>query len=67
MTNPKHAHATDRGRYYTRPGTGEQLISVTNVLSEAVSKPALVPWAAKMTAEAAWDSSPHGRGDAPPL
>lgn len=59
MTSPKHAHATDRGRYYTRPGTGEQLISVTNVLSEAVSKPALVPWAAKMTAEAAWDSLPR--------
>ena len=59
MTSPKHAQATDRGRYYTHPVTGQQLVSVTNVLGQSMAKPALVPWAAKMTAEAAWDALPR--------
>lgn len=58
MTSPKHANDTDHGRYYTHPATGEQLVSVTNVLSTAVAKPALVPWAAKITAEKALDLLP---------
>ncbi|MFI5809292.1 hypothetical protein [Streptomyces sp. NPDC051561] len=51
MTDPRHAVATERGRYYTDPAGGPDLISVTNALS-AISKPALVPWAAGMTADA---------------
>lgn len=58
MTSPRHAEATAKGRYYTRPETGEQLISVTNVLSVAMAKPALVPWAAKIAAEWAMDHLP---------
>lgn len=58
MTSPRHANDTDQGRYYLHPVTGEQLVSVTNVLSTAVAKPALVPWAAKITAEKALDLLP---------
>lgn len=58
MTSPKHATSTSRGRYYTRPGTGEQLISITNALSVGCAKPALVPWAAKIVAEHAITNLP---------
>lgn len=58
MTSPKHAEATAKGRYYTRPGTGERLISVTNALSTGCAKPALVPWAAKIAAQYAIDNLP---------
>lgn len=51
MTNPEHAHATDNGRYYVHPVTGESWPSITNVLDTAVNKKALVPWAARVTAE----------------
>jgi hypothetical protein len=51
MTDPKWAVATERGRYYTDPAGGPDLISVTNVLS-SIAKPALIPWAAGMTADA---------------
>lgn len=51
MTNPKHARDTERGRYYTDPAGGPDLVSVTNVLSSGVAKFALVPWAVKLTAE----------------
>ncbi len=57
MTNPKYATATDKGRYYLLPG-GENFPSVTNVLDAAFNKPVLVPWAAKVTAEAFWDRLP---------
>ena len=59
MTQPKRAIATDQGRYYTHPVTGELLISVTNVLSEAMAKPAPVPWAAKASNDAAWSALPR--------
>ena len=59
MTSPKHAKASPIGRYYTRPGTGEQLVSVTNVLSVGCAKPALVPWAAKVAAEYALNHLPQ--------
>lgn len=59
MTSPRHAEATALGRYYTSPIDGEQLISVTNVLSVGVAKPALVPWAAKVVAEHTWDLLPR--------
>lgn len=52
MTSPKHAMATERGRYYSDPAGGPDLISVTNVLSTAVHKPALVPWGAGLVADA---------------
>ena len=51
MTQPRHARETERGRYYSDPAGGPDLVSVTNVLSTGVSKPALVPWAVKLTAE----------------
>ncbi|MEV8477847.1 hypothetical protein [Streptomyces sp. NPDC051173] len=51
MTSPKHAWDTERGRYYRDPAGGPDLVSVTNVLGTAVAKPALVPWAVKLTAE----------------
>jgi hypothetical protein len=51
VTDPKWAVATERGRYYTDPAGGPDLISITNALS-SIAKPALVPWAAGMTADA---------------
>lgn len=52
MTNPKHAHDTTRGRYYTDPTGGPDLVSVTNVIDTAVNKSlALVPWGVKVTVE----------------
>ena len=51
MTDPKWAVATERGRYYTDPAGGPDLISVTNAL-DSIHKPALIPWAAGMTADA---------------
>lgn len=60
MTNPKFAQATeDKGRYYRHPEhPGREFISITNVL-DSISKPALVPWAAKITAEKALDLMPQ--------
>lgn len=59
MTSPKFAHATDdHGRYYRHPEhPGREFISITNVL-DSIAKPALVPWAAKITAEKALDLMP---------
>lgn len=51
MTSPKLAIATDQGRFYTDPRTGELYPSVTNIIDRCVNKPVLVPWAAKITAE----------------
>jgi hypothetical protein len=51
VTNPKHAHETERGRYYTDPAGGPDLVSVTNVLGTSVHKQALIGWAVKLTAE----------------
>jgi hypothetical protein len=59
MTSPRHSEATALGRFYTRPGSGEKLISVTNALSTAMAKPALVPWAAKIVAEYTLDHLPQ--------
>lgn len=39
-----------KGRHYEHPTTGHKLPSVTNVL-DIISKPALVPWAAKVERE----------------
>ncbi|MFF5972264.1 hypothetical protein ACFY7C_12165 [Streptomyces sp. NPDC012769] len=51
MTQPRHARDTERGRYYSDPAGGPDLVSVTNVLDTAVAKKALVPWAVKLTVE----------------
>lgn len=59
VTSPRNAESTSQGRYYVRPGTGERLVSVTNVLSVGCAKPALVPWAAKIAAEHAIDHLPQ--------
>lgn len=57
MTNPKHARDTARGRYYTDPAGGPDLVSVTNVLDTAVNKTmALVPWGVKLTVEHVLDN-----------
>lgn len=53
---PKLAVATENGRYYTDPATGDQLISVTTVLSTSVAKMALLPWGVKLVAEYAVDN-----------
>ncbi|WP_431980060.1 hypothetical protein [Streptomyces qinglanensis] len=50
MTDPKHAKATARGRYYSDPAGGPDLISVTNAL-DSIHKPALVPWSAGLVAD----------------
>lgn len=48
--------ATDKGRFYTDPADPTRKYpSVTNVLSLAIAKPALIGWAAKETAQAAVD------------
>jgi hypothetical protein len=51
MTDPKHAHETENGRYYEDPDGGPDLVSVTNVLGTSVAKPVLQPWAVKLTVE----------------
>lgn len=52
MTDPKHAHETENGRYYTDPAGGPDLVSVTNVLDTSVNKTrSLMPWAVKVTLE----------------
>lgn len=62
MSKPKYAESTERGRLYTHPRTGEVWPSVTNVLDTAISKPALVPWAAKIVAEHMWSRLPEAVG-----
>lgn len=59
MTSPKFAGDTDHGRYYSHPEHPDrEFISITNVL-DSIAKPALVPWAAKVTAEKALDLMPQ--------
>lgn len=59
MTQPKHAHNTPRGRYYSDPAGGPDLVSVTNVIDTAVNKTmALVPWGVKVTLEYTLDQWP---------
>lgn len=54
MSAPKRAVPTKRGRYYTDPkDTDARYVSVTNVIDTALSKPALVGWAAKTVAQEA--------------
>lgn len=61
MTQPKLAHATDNGRFYRDPKTGDMLISVTNVLDKGLGLkgPALQGWAVKTTVEFVWENLPR--------
>jgi len=60
MTEPKYArNITGKGRWYVHPTTGEMWPSITNALSVSIAKPALVPWAVKLTAEAAVQRVPQ--------
>ncbi len=55
MTNPKFAVTSDAGRYYNIRGYEDTTFrSVTTALN-ALAKPALMPWAAKLVAERAYD------------
>jgi hypothetical protein len=57
VTNPNHARDTARGRYYSDPAGGPDLVSVTNVLDTSVNKSmALVPWGVKLTVEHVLDN-----------
>jgi hypothetical protein len=58
VTAPTHSRDTSNGRYYLDPASGELLISVTNALN-VLSKPALAPAAAKVTAEYCLDNLPR--------
>jgi len=58
MTSPRWAVDTERGRYYHLP-SGEKLPSVTNILQTSVSKAAIPWWAARITAEKAWEMLPR--------
>lgn len=49
--------SAEGARYYIHPITGERFISVTTVLSH-IAKFGLVPWAAKLSATAAFDRLP---------
>ena len=70
MTSPKHAEATEAGRFYRNlPGFEElSLASVTNTVN-VKSKPAIAPWAAKLAAlravgcEAEWHAVQQEEGD----
>jgi hypothetical protein len=56
VTDPKHAHETENGRYYNDPAGGPDLVSVTNVLDTSVNKTrSLMPWAVKVTLEWIFD------------
>lgn len=56
MSNPPLAISIeDRGRMYEHPVTKELYPSITNIIG-CLDKPALVGWAARETAKAAWES-----------
>ena len=70
MTSPKYAVGDDtaRGRHYIHPSRpGVELISVTNVLGQAMSKTGLIPWAAKCAVEEAWRVVQPLLSDRPPV
>lgn len=62
MTKPPLAKSAVYGRAYVHPVTGEEVPSVTSVISAGIPKPALIGWAAKSAAEYAaahWDDLTH--------
>jgi hypothetical protein len=56
MANRGSTRRTDRGRSHSYALDGAKVDGVTTILSKALPKPALVPWAAKETAGFAYDS-----------
>lgn len=44
------------GRWYVRPGSSRRYLSVTTIIDLGIPKPALIGWAAKVTAEHAVDN-----------
>jgi hypothetical protein len=58
MTSPRNATTTPGGRLYAWEGPHgtETFDSVTTILGKVLAKPALVPWAAKVCAEYAFDN-----------
>lgn len=59
MSAPRHAYEKDdKGRYYTHPTTGADLISVTNVLGVGFAKFGLPLWYAGNAADYALDNLP---------
>lgn len=59
MTDPRHAFEREgQGRYYRHPVTGEELVSVTNALSNGMAKYGLPLWYAKNAAEYAMENLP---------
>ena len=59
MTSPRHAESTAQGRYYHHPITGQQLVSVTNILGTGVSKFGIPLWYSRLAAEYAMDHLPQ--------
>lgn len=55
MTDPALAHSTDNGRYYTRPSTGREVPSITNI-KDVMGIDALKFWAANECADYAADN-----------
>lgn len=55
MSNPPLALSVDGHRVYQHPVTGELYPSITSIIG-VLDKPALVGWAARETASAAWDN-----------
>lgn len=51
MTTAQRSEDEHGNRHYLYPPTGEQLVSVTTVLSATEGKPHLVPWSARLAAE----------------
>ena len=59
MSSPANSQTNDEGsRWYIHPLTQERFVSVTTAL-QAVSKAALIPWAANLAAAAALDQLPR--------
>jgi hypothetical protein len=54
VSEPALAVKTEHGRMYEHPVTKELYPSITNII-DVLDKPALIGWAAKETAGAAWD------------
>lgn len=58
MTIPINARATNDGRVYTWPSTGEEFPSITTIIKNGVPKASIPPWAAKMAALFALENLP---------
>lgn len=55
MSDPKYSSASNLGRGYTHPVTGDELIGVSTLIKWTNPKPYLIPWKEKQVAEVAVD------------